>query len=190
MYPSDPVREIPDHELYLLMLSGDRTGFLELYKRYKHPLFRFAVRMLGNREAAEDAVHDTFVRLLVDGQAITEPSALKAWLYRVVRNESLMALRRKRDCSEEQSDTVWETETPHTAAEHSETKNLVHKALAELRTEYREVLLLREFEGLTYEEIAVVTGDSGSSVKSRLFKARRALAERLAPIWNEERKNL
>jgi len=184
------VRESPDHELFLLMLSGDRTGFLELYKRYKHALFRFAVRMLGDRAAAEDAVHDTFERLLLDGQTISEPSALKVWLYRVVRNEALMVLRRKRECSEGQGDSVWEAETPQTAAERSDAKRLVHEALSELRREYREVLLLREFEGLTYEEIAAVTGDSGSSVKSRLFKARKALAERLAPIWKEERKNL
>jgi len=184
------VQGTPDDELLLLMLSGDRTGFLALYKRYKQALFRFAVRMLGDREAAEDAVHDTFVRLLEDGRAITQPTALKAWLYRVVRNESLMALRRVRDCSENPSDSVWGPETPHTGAERSEAKNLVREALASLRTEYREVLLLREFEGMTYEEIAAVTGDSGSSVKSRLFKARKALAERLAPIWNEERKAL
>jgi RNA polymerase sigma-70 factor (ECF subfamily) len=58
-----------------------------------------------------------------------------------------------------------------------------------LKLEYREVILLREFEGLSYGEIACVTGDSASSVKSRLFKARRALAEKLAGVWNEERDN-
>jgi RNA polymerase sigma-70 factor (ECF subfamily) len=56
-----------------------------------------------------------------------------------------------------------------------------------LKVEYREVILLREFEGLSYAEIASVTGDSASSVRSRLFKARRALAEKLGGVWNEER---
>ena len=63
----------------------------------------------------------------------------------------------------------------------------MQSALARLRVEYREVIHLREFEGLSYGEIASVTGDSESSVKSRLFKARRALAEKLAGVWNEER---
>jgi len=72
-------------------------------------------------------------------------------------------------------------------AEKADVGRFVQGALSRLKVEYREVILLREFEGLSYAEIASVTGDSASSVKSRLFKARRALAGKLEGVWNEER---
>jgi RNA polymerase sigma-70 factor (ECF subfamily) len=98
-----------------------------------------------------------------------------------------MAIRRRRDGGNDDAGSVWDDETPLSLAEKEDVRNLVQSALARLRVEYREVIHLREFEGLSYGEIASVTGDSESSVKSRLFKARRALAEKLAGVWNEER---
>lgn len=183
------VHDASDMELLSQIRSGDRGAMTELYRRYRRPLFAFCARLLGDAQGAEDAVHETFLRLSTGARRIAEPGALKSWLYTVARNEALMTLRRNRNRDEEGSGSVWDGETPLTLAEKKDVQTLVQSALARLKVQYREVLLLREFEGLSYAEIASVTGESASSVKSRLFKARRALAGMLADVWNEEREN-
>ena len=81
-----------------------------------------------------------------------------------------------------EAELVWGEETPLEIVIGEERTKLVQRVLGKLKPEYREVLLLREYEQLSYAEIAEVTGDTESSVKSRLFKARRALARKLNPI--------
>jgi RNA polymerase sigma-70 factor (ECF subfamily) len=83
-----------------------------------------------------------------------------------------------------EAETVWIEETPLTFAQENETKAIVRTCIDALKVEYREVLLLREYEGQSYEEIAAITGNTESSVKSRLFKARKALAEKLKPYFD------
>jgi len=177
------VHQKTDQELLALLRGGNQKAFAELYERYKRGLYAYCVRLLGDRQEAEDAVQETFVKLAA--ASIEEPSALKSWLYRVARNECLMGLRRNRASGD--ADSVWADETPLSLAEKSDTRLLVQRALERLAIEYREVLLLREFEGMSYGEITEVTGASPASVKSRLFRARRALAGVLQGVWNEER---
>lgn len=174
-----------DQELLALMRGGNQKAFAEIYRRYRQGLYTFCLRLLHSPQEAEDAVHETFVKLASGGASIAEPAALKSWLYRVARNEGLMGLRHGRERGD--ADTVWEDETPLSLAEKSDTQTLVRAALDRLRSEYREVLLLREFEGMSYDQITEVTGDSPASVKSRLFRARKALAGVLEGVWNEER---
>ncbi len=178
-----------DQELLPLIQSGDRGAFAELYTRYRRALYAFCVRLLADTQAAEDAVHETFMKLSAGSVSIAQPAAVKSWLYAVARNEALMFLRRQRDGGTGDAGSVWTDETPLSLAEKEDVRSCVQEALGCLKFEYREVLLLREFDGLSYTEIAAITGDSMSSVKSRLFKARRALAERLSGVWNEEREN-
>ena len=109
--------------------------------------------------------------------------AFKPWLFRIARNEALMILRRRGKRSEEDPDSVWSEQTPLDALVRAETVELVQKFLFELKVEYREVLVLREYERLSYAEIALMTGASESSVKSRIFKARKALTDRLRPFF-------
>jgi RNA polymerase sigma-70 factor (ECF subfamily) len=181
------VHENSDQELLSLMQSGDREAFAALYKRHRRGLYGYCRRLLPDTQAAEDAVHETFMKLR--SAAIAEPAALTSWLYRVARNECLMTLRRNHDGETRDADAVWDDDTPLLSAERGNIQAFVQDALERLRLEYREVILLREFEGFSYGEIAAVTGDSISSVKSRLFKARRALAGALAGVWKEEREN-
>lgn len=183
------VQTTSDKDLLSLIQSGDRGAFSELYKRHRRALYAFCARLLGDTQAAEDAVHDTFMKLSTESGSIAQPAALKSWLFTVARNEALMAIRGRRDGTPGRAESVWDDETPESLAEKSDLRRLVQGALGRLKVEYREVLLLREFEGLSYPEIASITGDSASSVKSRLFKARRALAGKLEGIWNEEREN-
>ncbi len=176
-----------DGQLIAELRSGNPDAFGELYRRYRTPLFAFCLRMVGDRNRAGDLLHDVFLTLYRSASTIHEPGALRIWLFRVARNEVLMALRQRKETLEADDTLVSDDETPHALLERREQGEMLERALAMLGSTYREVLLLREEQGLSYAEIAGVTGDSESSVKSRLFKARRALAARLMPRMEERR---
>jgi RNA polymerase sigma-70 factor (ECF subfamily) len=174
-----------DSQLLLLASTGDRRALALLYDRYRGVLYAFCLRILADASLAEDAVQETFLKLRSQGAGISNPGALRSWLYRVARNEALGMIRSRRNGTAVDPDAVWDAETPHSSLERKDEGAVVRSALAGLRQEYREVIILREYDGLSYAEIAAVTGDTESSVKSRLFKARKAIAERLAPWWKE-----
>jgi RNA polymerase sigma-70 factor (ECF subfamily) len=176
-----------DAELIADLSAGNPDAFGELYRRYRTSLFAFCVRMAGDRTRAGDLLHDVFLKLYQSASTIRETGALRIWLYRVARNEVLMSIRQKREVADPDPDLVWDGETPLTILETAEESRRLERALGSLKAEYREVLLLREEEGLSYAEIATITGDSESSVKSRLFKARRALANLLVPRATERK---
>lgn len=176
-----------DAQLITELCAGNPEAFGELYRRYRTPLFAFCVRMVGDRNRAGDLLHDVFLTLYRSAATIHEPGALRVWLFRVARNEMLMALRQRRETVEADDELVRDDDTPQTVLERREQAEILERALAALGIAYREVLLLREEQGLSYAEIACVTGDSESSVKSRLFKARRALAALLMPRLGERR---
>ena len=85
----------------------------------------------------------------------------------------------------EDEQDIWDEETPHEMVVKGELVDLVQHHLNHLKVEYREVLVLRQYDKLSYAEIAAITGNSISSVESRLFKARRALAKKLVPYFSE-----
>ena len=95
-----------------------------------------------------------------------------------------MILRRRRDGTEVDPDALWEDTTPLSILEQKEEIAVVQALINLLRTEYREVIQLREYEQLSYAEIARITGDTECAVKSKLFRARQALAEALTPWYS------
>ena len=177
-----------DIDLLNNLQNGDSRSLGELYERYKGPLYAFCLQMLRDGAKAEDAVHDTFVKVARQARTLTHGAAFRGWLFQIARNEALMILR-KTQPERIEDDDVWESQTPLTLLERSERTEAVRTTLQSLKICYREVLLLREFEGMSYGDIAAVTGSTESAVKSRLFHARRALAERLAPLIFEGRKS-
>jgi RNA polymerase sigma-70 factor (ECF subfamily) len=96
-----------------------------------------------------------------------------------------MVMRRERHSAIVDGEDVWDEDTPLTILVGQQTQDSISKALDALKVEYREVILLRESDRLSYAEIAAITDSSESAVKSRLFKARRALASALAPLLDE-----
>jgi|WetSurMetagenome_2_1015567.scaffolds.fasta_scaffold78698_2 RNA polymerase sigma-70 factor, ECF subfamily len=174
-----------DAELLDRLLRGDTRSLGQLYERYRVPLFRFCLRMLKDTARAEDAVHDTFLKLARQHTGIAHPVAFRSWLFRVARNEVFMALRRITPVPLDEEDGVWDPSTPHDILEQSEQNARLHAMLDALRPDYREVLILKEFEDMRYAEIAMVTGSTESAVRSRIFKARRALSERLTGLRKE-----
>lgn len=178
-----------DEELLERIRSGERAALARLYSRYKVHLFRFCLHLLKNESQAEDAVHNTFVKICNGVHSVGNPSSLCAWMFQIARNEALMNLRQRKSSSDDGLDDVWDEETPLTILVDKDISTVVQQMMSRLKVEYREVLMLREYEQLSYTEIARITGVTESSVKSRLFKARQALAKSLEPMMRERVKS-
>ncbi len=179
-----------DRVLVALAKSGSSSAFGELYERHRLQLFRSALRILRNREDAEDAVQRSFQRAFTSLVQFREDSSFSTWVTRIAINEALMLLRQRRipALSQMQNDDVNDTSaldiaderpTPEQALAEEEFRSLVHQAVLRLRESLRSVTLLRELQGLTSAEIARCLGLTVSAVKARTFHARRHLRQHL-----------
>lgn len=175
---------LTDEQLSIRVTHGDISAVTELYHRWKQGLFRFAVRLISDPDAAEDIIHDAFTALIERHSTVRNPSALRSWMYSIVRNEAFVLLdKQKRNRPIDENDEyIFDEEIPDRKFEGAELKEQIASALAQMLPQYKEVLLLREYESMPYEEIAAITGTTVGSVKSRLFKARKALMKRLIPL--------
>ena len=175
-----------DHTLIDAFRRGDEYAFVTLYDRHKGAVYGYAAKMLLSRDAAQDVLQETFARAYEHRERLVSVGAFRSWVFTIARNLCLNALRhadreppRREDTPEPPAHT-----TPFANLLRSEQVALVQRALAVLPPSYREVLVLREYQNLSYDEIAAVTQSTVSAVKSRLFKARRKTAEILRP-WME-----
>lgn len=174
-----------DEQLLERIRSGDAAAFPELYRRYSPRLYSYCFRLLRNGQNAEDAVQETLIKVHSGQHSVNDARSLRAWIFTIARNEVFGMLRQKKTVPLGDDEIVWENETPLEALLQSEEKEIVDRLVGELRPAYREVLLLREFENLSYDEIAAITLSTTSGVKSRLFKARKALVKKLRPLFQE-----
>lgn len=175
-----------DRTLIEAFQRGDEFAFVALYNRYKGPVFAFCAKMLGDRALAQDVMQETFVRVYENRGRLLNAGSFKSWLFAIARNQCLNSLRRsKRHTAYDETVSDIDAsggDTPFALLLKAEQIEIVNRFLNELSAEYREVLVLREYQNLSYEEIAAVTRNSVSSVKSRLFKARRKLGDFLQPL--------
>jgi RNA polymerase sigma-70 factor (ECF subfamily) len=134
--------------------------------------------MLGNAEDAADAVHDAFATVLGKPEVYDiDKGPLKPWFLRVVRNRCLDLLRRRRPDDNSVDSLVDSNATPEEAAEIDERDQTVKRALAEISSEQRQIVVLRDYLDLSYAEIADVIGVAPGTVMSRLHRARLRLKE-------------
>ena len=159
-------------------LGGDAAAFETLVRRYQRVLFTVAVRLTGNTEDAQDVTQNTFIRAYERLETYDPARRFFSWIYRIAVNESLNFLRARRP-HDELHDTL-EANAADDPVEREEKGERVQAALMELTKEYREVILLRYFGELSYEEIGETIGIPEKTVKSRLFSARQRLAEILS----------
>lgn len=164
----------------------DILDFTLYYNRYKKKLFNYTLRMTGNRMATEDILQITFMRFFQNMGNIKHGVAIEFWLFKVVRNEIYTWLRSKKKLSENYlSDDISEInleadETADAQLLEGERKEIVLKAINSLSSEQKEVILLKEFSGLSYDEISEVCGIDTGLVKSRLYSARQKLIAQLS----------
>ena len=169
--------------------KGDEAAFLELYERHRSAVFRFAYRLLGSVESAEDATHDCFVSLIKRPDGFDpERASLKTYLLAAVRN---LALKHFRNTGRESSlDAL--TEEPRISSKQEPLRRLLDEELAEeiqravmgLPPLQREALVLFEYEDLSLSEIAAITQTEVGAIKARLFRAREGLKRSLRPYLN------
>jgi RNA polymerase sigma-70 factor (ECF subfamily) len=181
------VQSPTDEQLLEQLRFGSTSAFAQLYQRYKHRVYAYCHRLLRDAEAAEDVVQESFLKVHRGVHTLRKPELFRTWIFSVARNEALMHLRRARrweDLSDE-CETVWNKGNPLDDIVEQETKEIIQHYLGLLKPRYRDLLVLREYEQLSYAEIAEITGIAESAVKSALFKARKALARKLEPIFKE-----
>jgi RNA polymerase sigma-70 factor (ECF subfamily) len=173
-----------------LVKAGSREAFAVIYTRYKDSIYHYCLRLLKSEELAKDGVQETFLRMHQNLAGLKDEAAFRAWLFGIARNFVLNSFRSPPMNDSMDPDSLPGEETPHDILIKAEQSTHLQSLIDDLRPIFREVVLLREFEGLSYAEIAEVTGDSESAIKSRLFKARKALASMLVPRRREETNEL
>lgn len=184
------MEEMEEKELIERCRQGDESAFEALIRLHEKRVYALCRRMCRREEDAMEAAQDAFLALWRGIGGYREDAAFSTWLYRLTVNACLDLLRREKRRGDELSlDGVDERlrdplPGPEEAAERSETARLVREAMLSLPPDYRQVLLLRETEQLSYAEIEEITGLAAGTVKSRLSRARLALRNYLAASGN------
>jgi RNA polymerase sigma-70 factor (ECF subfamily) len=183
-----------DASLIAATLAGDSAAFGRLVGQYQDRLFNSLLRVLGSAEDAADITQDAFVQAYTKLDTFRGSSAFYTWLYRIAFNLAMSHARRghkatsldgiKAIAGEEPMDGAPAVET---GLIHQERIELVHAALAQLGLDYRQILVLREMDGYSYEEIAEILELPVGTVRSRLFRARMHMRDLLAPRLHVER---
>ena len=160
-------------------LAGDSSAFEPLVERYHRPLFRVAARLLGSRDEAEDVTQTTFLKAYQALASCDRQRRFFSWIYRILLNECLNVLRAKRPM-QGLDDRMAAPGSVADPIDTEGTRRRVRKALLQLPDAQRDVIVLRHFAEMRYDQIAAELGVPEKTVKSRLFSARQRLCELLA----------
>jgi RNA polymerase sigma-70 factor (ECF subfamily) len=183
-----------ENEKYLLEKSkeGDIEAFEYLVTKYQKKVFNIALRLLGNYDDASELTQEAFIKIYKSIKNFKEESLLSTWIYRIATNVCLDELRKRKkrwvlsldeEIQSEDGGIHRQVEddspTPDVIAEINDTKNTINKAIRKLQEEHRIVLILRDLQGFSYEEIAKIINRPEGTVKSRINRARSELRELL-----------
>jgi RNA polymerase sigma-70 factor, ECF subfamily len=192
--PSTVARE-DEHLLVAAAKKGELAAFEELVNRYESKIFRLTMNITGNREDAEDAMQDAFLKSYSHLKDFQGDSRFYTWLVRIAANEALMRLRRRRPNQFSLDEPVQRDEDlmpreiqdwgpgPDQRFAQTEMREILNKAIGELEPDYRIVFQLRDVDELSTEETAEAVGISIPAVKSRLLRARLKLRDKLAKYF-------
>ncbi len=183
---SDSERQAQNAEDIALVeeaIQGSRRAQREIVKRYQGPIFAYIYRWMHNRADAEDLTQDVFIKMFNKLETYSRQSSFRAWLYRIARNRTIDHLRRKRlQTVDIENVTIEDKQNPEEEYDKAEQKNLLEKAISSLPELYREVLLLRHRDELSYEEITDATDLPLGTVKARLHRGRTLLRKKLLEV--------
>ena len=177
--------EAPDADVVRAVLAGDVERYAVLVRRYRDRYARYAARMLGSSDMAEDAVQDALVRAFDRLADCRDPAKFAGWLFLILRNRCF-AERRQRQRErplEPADDGVAAPDRPDGRYDQIEQRRALERSLGHLTAEQREVFVLKHVEGMAYEEIAALTGASVASLKMRMHRA----YDRLRGLMKEQR---
>ena len=179
----------PEHEKHCIerVLKGDANAFEHLVHAYEKTVYNLALRTLGNREDAEDVTQEAFLKAYRSLDSFRGDSKFSVWLYRIVSNLCLDLLRSRQRkpvqslTVEDDDGEIGELEisdehfSPEKLLDRKLTRESVQRGLASLPDDSRQILLLRELQGMSYEEIGQALDLEPGTVKSRIFRARKRL---------------
>jgi len=184
-----------------LLQAGDRHEFARLVDRYSTPLYRLALKMLGNPRDAEDVLQSTFMQAYQHLQGFEGRSSLSTWLYRIASNEALMLIRRRRpevnfselarddEINNEEYEPTLFTDWGHLPEDEllsTETRGMLDQAIQNLPETMRIVFILRDIEGLSIRETSQALDLTETAVKTRLLRARLRLREEISQYYGEK----
>ena len=178
-----------DESLMSLFQQGNAPAFALLVERYKDELTNFARRFLGDRDEAEDVVQETFVRVWRSRESYTPAARFSTWIYTIASNLAKTRLRRwslwrfvrlgEPHGDGQMFDLPDESAGPDGAADDLLREERIQQALKSLPVKFREVIVLRDIQQLSYEEIVAITGTAMGTVKSRISRARTLMRDQL-----------
>jgi RNA polymerase sigma-70 factor, ECF subfamily len=194
---------VDDHELVLAARKGDRDAFRTLFERYHRRAYALAFGVLRHQDDALDVVQDAFIKAHKYLDKFEGNSSFYTWLYRIVMNLAIDHLRKHRRVKpveldesriEDGSDQTLLPRilgsNPGRALQDKEIRGRIDRALDELSDNHRAVLVMRELEGLSYEEMAQAMECSKGTIMSRLFHARRNMQKRLLDLIDNPSREL
>ena len=183
----DKSRDLSDLELIALSIKGGEDSFEALVKRYQRPIAGYIFRMLGDYEASLDVSQEVFIKVYNSLSRYSSEYKFSTWIYRIAHNAAIDHMRRNsvnpQSLETENSDGTYQLQiecskpTPEQDRERSEWRTQIENVVKRLPAAYRELILLRHSQDLSYDEIASVTGLPLGTVKNRLFRAREMMRE-------------
>ncbi len=168
-----------DNALVASCLAGDRAAFDELISRHEGRIYNVMLRVTGNREDAMDATQTAFLKAYDNLDSFKPEHRFFSWICRIGVNDALNKLKRERRMTPLEFDAPMTEANPEQEYSARETGRQVHQALQALSPDYRIVIILKHFQGLSYQEMSEVLGVETKTIKSRLFTARRTLRDLL-----------
>ncbi len=195
--------EIIERELIKKSQKGDIESFEKLISSYQKKVFNIAFGMMRNHDDAYDISQEVFIRVFKSIRKFKGQSSFSTWLYRITTNACLDELRRRKNnkniISIDQEIQLEEGEvfrqieddgpTPELAAERNELREIIGEAISQLSDEHKEVIVLRDIQGFSYDDIADIIKCPQGTVKSRINRARRTLKEILKnkmELWDKD----
>jgi RNA polymerase sigma-70 factor (ECF subfamily) len=178
---------LADSELVQSTLAGRESDFEELVRRYQRPIAAYVYRMVGDYDAALDLTQEVFIKVYASLSRYRAEFKFSTWIYKIAHNAAIDHLRRHAtretvaNSDNNRAESTVETRrlSPEQESERSERCSEIEEVVQLLAAPYRELILLRHAQDLSYEEIAEVTGLPLGTVKNRLFRAREAMREHL-----------
>jgi RNA polymerase sigma-70 factor, ECF subfamily len=191
-----------DAELVASAIKGSQEAFRELVTRFERPVYSLIVRMVQDPGTAEDLAQETFVKAYRSLRSYDASRKLSSWLFKIAHNTTIDHLRRNvpdtvpLEASPDQEEgrgglaavlADGSVEDPSAAAERRDMARSLERAIARLRSEYREAVVLFYIEGVSYQEICETTGLPLGTVKTNLHRARKELAQEMTAMgWGGE----
>jgi RNA polymerase sigma-70 factor, ECF subfamily len=183
---------ITDEELIGRFQKGDENAYIELVRRYKDRLLHFVFQYLGDYELSEDVVQDTMIKLYIKKDYYKEIAKFSTWLYTIAKNLALTELRKRKrkkvtqfsHMSREEKQMEFPAIQPETgqAVQDEFANKMIHNAIQELPEHFKTVVILRDVQELSYDEISEIVGVPLGTVKSRINRARIQLQSELQEL--------